>query len=299
MPSILDEPKPILHLDSRSTSVGIAPLGATIAIGNQKGGAGKTTTTVNLAAALGEMGYRVLVVDLDPSGGATYHLGVDPYAYEGAVELLAGDAEATSLAITEGMSENVGLIAARPELSHDAGSRVDHLRDALEAASATYDFILLDTPPNPKSPNTFAAYATAEWFLFVTKPDALSIRGLTEAIRDVATVRQGPNPRLEILGLLFIDVDTRSRALRETQVFIEQHEKMRPFGRVGFIPSSVFPNRAVAQGKSLFQIPAYRYKPVTLSFERVAEELALRCQDREGFLASTRETASGPTWASA
>lgn len=257
-----------------------------IAIGNQKGGVGKTTVTVNLAAALGDRGHKVLVIDLDPSGGATHHLGVDPYAYEGTVELLAGQGDSTYLAITENMPENVSLIAARDELGATEGDRVARLRAGLATARSEYDFILLDTPPNPKSPNTFAAYAVADWFLFVTTPHALSIRGLTEALRDVGTVRQAINPGLEVLGVVFNAVDTRSLALRHTRAFLKKHPSLRPFGRKGFIPLSVLPNNAAEQGKTLFQIRGYRYKPVTLRFEQIAKAIADRCFNREKFLAS-------------
>lgn len=263
------------------------PFGAVIAIGNQKGGVGKTTVTVNLAAALGDSGHKVLVIDLDPSGGATYHLGVDPYAYEGTVELLAGQGSPADLAITEGMPTNVSLISARDELGNKDSDRVTQLRAGVALARESYDFILLDTPPNPKSPNTFAAYAVADWFLFVTTPHALSVRGLTEALRDVGTVRQAVNPDLEVLGIVFNAVDTRSLALRDTKSFLKQHPNLRPFGRKGFIPWSVFPNRAAEHGITLFQSRKYRFKSVTLRFEQIAKEIAKRCHNRDQFLAKS------------
>ncbi len=261
------------------------PLGAVIAVGNQKGGVGKTTVTVNLAAALGDAGHHVLVIDLDPSGGATHHLGVDPYAFEGTVELLNDQSNPGDLAITEGMPMNVSLIAARDELGSITGDIARQLRAGLTQARADYDFILLDTPPNPKSPTTFAAYAAADWFLFVTTPHFLSVRGLTEALRDVGTVRQAVNPGLEVLGVVFNAVDTRSLALRDTKAFLKQHPSLRPFGRKGFIPHSVFPNRVAEEGKTLFQSRQTRYKAVTLRFTQIAREINKRCRDRGGFLA--------------
>lgn len=256
---------------------------AIIAVGNHKGGVGKTTVTVNLAAALGEQGHRVLLIDLDPSGGATHHLGVDPYAYQGATELMDGSADPSQLVITDDMPDNVSLIAARPELS-DVPGQGGRLRESLASVLSAYDFILLDTPPNPKSPCTYTAYASADWFLFVTTPQALSIRGLGEALRDVGVMRRGPNPDLEVLGVIFNAVDTRSRALRNTHEFIKLHKTLRPFRRSGFIPNSVFPNRAAEQGRSLFQVPRYRYQTVTLCIDHIAEEVADRCLNRELYL---------------
>lgn len=264
----------------------VAPLGATIAIGNQKGGVGKSTVTVNLAAALGELGHKVLVIDLDPSGGATHHLGIDPYAYEGAVELLTQQADPIDLAITEGMPKNVSLIAARDELGSATGDRVKQLQAGLASARAAFDLILLDTPPNPKSPNTFAAYAAADWFLFVTIPHVLSVRGLSEALRDISNVRQAVNPGLEILGVVFNAVDTRSSALRDTKAFLQKHQDLRPFGANGFIPWSVFANRAAEEGKTLFQLRGNRHKAITNRFKQIARAVVKRCSDRDRFLAS-------------
>ncbi len=93
------------------------PLGILIAIGNQKGGVGKTTVTVNLAAALGVGGYRCLVIDLDPAAGATKHLGVSVNSFAGSLELLSTDEAVDALVITERMPKGVHLVPSRPQLS--------------------------------------------------------------------------------------------------------------------------------------------------------------------------------------
>lgn len=262
--------------------------GTVIAVGNQKGGVGKTTVTVNLAAALGEAGYSVLVIDLDPSAGSTHHLGIDPFAYEGTVELLTDQAEADAIAITDDMPDNVALIPARSELAAITGQNAARLDRAVKSARSDYDFILLDTPPNPGSPTTFAAYAVADWFLCVVLPHALAIHGLSEALRDIATMRQGPNPRLELLGTIFNAVDTRSLAVQHAKGFLGKYGNLRPFTRSPFIPSSVSLNRAAEQGKTLFQLMEYRYKPITFCFEHIAAEVVERCDDREAFLAADK-----------
>ena len=161
----------------------------------------------------------------------------------------------------------------------------------MRAARDDYDFILLDTAPNPGSPSTFAAYSTADWFLCVVVPHALAIHGLSEALRDIGTARQGPNPDLEILGTIFNSVDTRSLAVHHAQDFLDKHSNLRPFSRIPFIPTSVSLNRAAERGKTLFQVPRLRYSPVALRFEQVAQELVERCADREGFISASESNA--------
>src|SRR3954463_16220142 len=92
-------------------------LGIVIGVGNQKGGVGKSTNTVHIAAALGEQGYKVLIIDLDPSAGSTKHLGIPPDGFLGTLELLTTEETPLTLAISEGMPPNVHLIPARTELA--------------------------------------------------------------------------------------------------------------------------------------------------------------------------------------
>src|SRR6266568_2885683 len=91
--------------------------GIVIGVGNQKGGVGKSTNTVHIAAALGEKGFKVLIIDLDPSAGATKHLGIPPEGFLGTLELLTTAETPRTLAISEGMPPNVHLIPARTELA--------------------------------------------------------------------------------------------------------------------------------------------------------------------------------------
>src|SRR5215510_13133575 len=93
------------------------PMGIVIGVGNQKGGVGKTTNTLHIAAALGERGYRSLIIDLDPAAGATKHLGVPLQSFAGTLELLTTEEPPQSLAISDKLPRGVHLIPSRPQLS--------------------------------------------------------------------------------------------------------------------------------------------------------------------------------------
>ena len=158
-------------------------LGIVIAVGNQKGGVGKTTNTVHIAAALGLRGYRCLVIDLEPAAGATRHLGVPENSYAGSLELLTTDETLVGLVIEDGMPKGVHLIPSRPQLS-ELDTLLSKFEDKtrildrpLSAARSRYDFILLDTPPAAAATTTVAAYASSEWFLLSAFPHPLSLGG--------------------------------------------------------------------------------------------------------------------------
>ena len=190
-----------------------------IAVGNQKGGSGKSTITVHLAAALGRLGRSCLVIDLDPAAGATKHLGISPEAFAGTMELLTSDEPVEILVVTKGLPRGVNLIPARPQLSElehllpPTMDRTRLLERGLAEAKRSYDYILLDTSPYAAFATTIAAYAAADWFLLAAFPHPLSLGGLTEAFRDVADVRSLSNPNLRVLGVVLTNVDRRARRM--------------------------------------------------------------------------------------
>lgn len=234
--------------------------GVLIGIGNQKGGVGKSTATVHLAAALGEAGHRTLVIDLDPSAGATRHLGVRPDDFHGTLELICGDDGVTALAVSEGMPTNVSLIPARSQLS-ELELRMSKFTDktvildrACNEARGQFDFILLDTPPNPAAVTTVAAYSSADWFLLTVFPHPLSLSGLNEALKDIADVRTRRNPRLEVMGVLLNAVDARTRLWQEVAQVVESALPGKLFQT--HISQSIEVAKAAGTGRTLFQLVA-------------------------------------------
>ena len=282
--------------------VGQSRLGIAIAVGNQKGGVGKTTVAVHLAAALGIRGYRCLLLDLDPAAGATRHLGVPENAFAGSLELLTSDEPLESLVVTDRLPERVHLVPARPQLS-DLESMLSKFVDrtrildrALATARDLYDFIILDTPPSAGAVTTVAAYSSVEWFLLAAFPHPLSLGGLTEAFNDIADVRARRNPELEVLGVAFTNVDGRTRRLRsELDTLVQGLMPGRRF-RTAVSQAVVVPMMS-GEGKTVFDHPNHQRLFVARQFRRLADEVEHRTRHREAFLRGTLD--SPPSWEAA
>jgi chromosome partitioning protein len=275
----------------------ITKQGVVIAVGNQKGGVGKTTNTIHLAAALGEKGYECLVIDLDPAAGATKHLGVPENSYAGSLELLTTDETVESLVVTDKMPKGVHLIPSRPQLSELENvlskfiDRTTVLEKPLNLARQRYDFIFLDTPPSAAAITTVAAYSTAEWFLLSAFLHPLSLAGLTEAFNDIADVRKHRNRKLEVLGVVFTNVDRRATRLRhQLETIVTEALPGRQF-QIS-IPQAIILPELSGQGITLFQLPNSLANPIANQYRRLAAELDNRVRNREAFLAGSLEPLS-------
>ena len=264
-------------------------LGAVIAVGNQKGGVGKTTNTVHLASALGERGFQCLVMDLDPAAGSTKHLGVPVNSFSGTLELLTTDETVEGLAVTENMPRGVHLIPSRPQLSEIdtlVSKYVDRTRileQPIGEARARYDFIFLDTGPSAAFTTTVAAYSSAEWFLLSAFPHPLSLGGLTEAFNDIADVRKHRNPHLEVLGVVFTNVDGRATRLRaQLESVVNNALPGRRFAT--FISQAVILPEVSGRGRTLFQLPKFKEVSVAQQYLKLSVELEHRVRNRDAFL---------------
>jgi chromosome partitioning protein len=212
--------------------------GRIYALANQKGGVGKTTTAVNLAACLAEAGQRALVVDLDPQANATSGLGERANGTS-SYDLLDG-APLTQLAM-QTRFENLDLVPSKPEL---AGAAVElarredgdrYLADAL-GAPGEYAFVFLDCPPS-LGPLTVNALAAADRVLVPVQAEYYALEGLAQLVRSVNLVRARLNSKLEIAGVLLTMVDRRTRLAADVAAEVRRH-----FGDLVFdtaVPRSV------------------------------------------------------------
>lgn len=261
-----------------------------IAVGNQKGGVGKTTNTVHLAAALGERGKRCLIWDLDMNHGATLHLGVPPEAFDGTFMVLTEERAPDEVIITEDepdveLPQNVHLIPSSRELERveavlAARDRFYDPRRILVAPLASlrgkYDYIFLDTAPNATAP-TIASYVGADWFIISVIPESFALNGMRECLKDIRRARQPElNPSLSLLGIIVSGLDQRITLSR--QYTAEINESFKVEGS----PSRMFQttiSRAAAvprvqkMGKTLFQTdPGHKVAKQYMSLAGEVEE---------------------------
>ena len=198
-----------------------------VAVANQKGGVGKTTTSVNVAAGLAKAGKRVLLVDLDPQGNATMGSGIDKRKVARTVyhALLGLGDMATIRQSSPGgydlVPANRDLAGAEVELV-DLPNREARLRSALERITPEYDFVFIDCPPS-LSLLTVNAFAAADEVLIPMQCEYYALEGLSDLVGTIKRVRSNINPRLEIAGLLRTMYDARNTLSHQVSQQLEEH----------------------------------------------------------------------------
>lgn len=198
------------------------------AVVNQKGGVGKTTTSVNLAAALSQSASRVLLVDLDPQGNATMGSGIDKRTLTRTVyHVLLGLAELAAVRVRaerggyDLVPSNRELAGAEVELVELAGREL-RLKEALAAVAGDYDFILIDCPPS-LSLLTVNALTAAQRVLIPMQCEYYALEGLSDLVGTIKRVRAHLNPQLEIAGLLRTMYDPRNTLSQQVSQQLEAH----------------------------------------------------------------------------
>ena len=198
----------------------------TIAVLNQKGGVGKTTTVVNMAAALAEMGLKVAVLDLDPQSHLTIHLGVEPEQLEaGAYKVLlqSADFEKELILVRENMwllAANIDLVGAESELVSVVG-RETILREAIKPVKDKFDYMIIDCAPS-LGLLTLNALAAADEILIPLQPHFLALQGFGKLLQTVELVNKRINPDLKVKGVLLCMFDSRSSLPNVVKADVEQ-----------------------------------------------------------------------------
>ena len=234
-------------------------MGKIISVANQKGGVGKTTTTINLSAALAEKGKKVLVVDIDPQGKTTSGFGIDKNQEENTIYQLMLDDCSINEAIKHDVYENIDLI---PSNINTAAAEIDligidHkefiLRDALDYIRDDYDFIMLDCPPS-LNVLTVNAMTASDTVLVPIQCEYYALEGLSQLIHTINLVRERLNEKLDIEGIVFTMYDSRTNLSQQVVDNVRANVTQKIYDTM--IPRNVRLAEAPSYGE-----PITRYDP--------------------------------------
>lgn len=250
-------------------------MGKTIAITNQKGGVGKTTTAINLSACLAETGKRVLLLDLDPQGNSTSGLGGQAGA-NSVYEALMGRVP-LSACVQKSVAENLWIIPSDIRLAGaelelvDMDKREYRLKHLLRTVENDYEFIFVDCPPS-LGLLTLNALTAAQRVLIPIQCEYYALEGVTSLMNTINRVKHTFNPGLDIEGVLLTMLDGRTNLSIQVVESVKKHFKSRVFSTA--IPRNVRLGEAPSHG-----VPIHMYDPRSLgadSYRRLAQEFLQR-----------------------
>ena len=223
----------------------------TIAIVNQKGGVGKTTTCVNLAAALVEAGQRILLCDFDPQANSTSGMGVDKTTSKGIYNVMIGEVPTEEALVHtkfgDVLPSNKALAGAGIELI-GMENREFLLKNALSQVSDRYDYIFIDCPPSLEL-LTLNALCAADGILVPVQGEYFALEGLSDLMNTVRIVRRGLNPRLELEGVLLTMFDGRTNLALQVAEEVKHYFPGKVYATV--IPRNVRLSEAPSHGKPI------------------------------------------------
>lgn len=290
-------------------------LGRLIAFGNQKGGVGKTTTTINVAAALARKGRTVCLVDVDNNRGLTRTFSIPEEAYRSTFDIFTGQAAAADCllsgefqAILNGQEAVVHLperfsvipasrslesldqvIAKQPTIRPEK-----NFARALADLTSSFDYVFVDTAPNLTTP-TVIAYNTVPWFILTARPGKTAMDSLSDAVQDLLKVKEfGAEGRL--LGVVLTEVDVRTRLSKDIVQFVEEefratleNNKTVKLGFKNHISKTIAIEEAPYAAQTIFD---YRSNSrACAEYEALAEEIEQRLKEFEGLFGMTRSKA--------
>ena len=242
---------------------------------NQKGGVGKTTTTINLGAYLAQLGQRVLVVDLDPQANATSCLGVDKLGVQGGTyEALLGDANVTSYVLLNEKLK-LSLLPSSPSLAGAEVELVDELarevrlRKAIEKLSSQYDYVLIDCPPSLGLLTVNGLMSAMDGVIVPVQCEYLALEGLGQLTQTIERVRSLLFPELRVRGVVLTMFDSRTNLANDVVAEVGKHFPDQVFKSV--IPRSIRLAEAPSYG-----LPISVYAPTSVgavAYESLAKEL--------------------------
>ena len=252
-------------------------MGRIIAVANQKGGVGKTTTSINLAACLAEKGKKVLAVDMDPQGNLTSGLGVDKDSVEKSIyELIIGEVDINEV-INKEVLENLDIIPTSIDLSAaeieliGVDDKEYILRNAIDQVKDQYDFVIIDCPPS-LSMLTINAMTTADSVIVPIQCEYYALEGLSQLIHTVELVKDRLNSKLEIEGVVFTMYDAR------TNLSLQVVENVKDNLQQNIYKTIIPRNIRLAEAPS-YGLPINKYDPKSTgaeSYRALAKEIMNR-----------------------